>query len=202
MAGYHNHNWGWNVVGVRGSHYVMLLALVNESGGKGLVEKIRMGTLARRCNVSEERARGLTRDLVAWGLIQREKREHPVTKRQLANAYRLNRERMFPQEQGPQAGHVLGWKIWSAILEELTRTRNAQDTYLLRSQIREAYFDQSERPTATQQRRGVLYCVASTDVVNECFRDNGKWLHKLSDTCSPYLVEHFQLVHRVQVPEE
>lgn len=202
MAGYHNHNWAWNLVGVRGSHYVVLLALVNESGGKGLIERLRMSTLARRCNITEERTRALTRDLRNWDLIHSERREHPENGRQIANAYRLNRERMFPKLTGPDAGNVVGLAIWEGILKELIELRGDHETRILRSQIREAYFDKSERDTKTAQRRGVLYLIAETDIVDEDFREFRKWFNKLRDVVKPYLVDSFQLVHRVKVPEE
>ena len=201
MAGYHNHNWAWNVVGVRGSHYVVLLALVNESGGKGLVEKIRLATLARRCNLTEERVRAITRDLRAWDLIHSESRNH-VNGRQLANAYRLNRDRMYPKETGSTSGETVGYKIWAAVLEKLDKLRGSAEMYLLRSQIHHAFFDSSDRETKTKQRRGALYLIASTDVVNEAFRDNVKWFSKVRDVAAPYVVEHFQLVHHVAIPEE
>lgn len=202
MAGYHNHNWAWNVVGLRGSHYVVLLALVNQSGGKGQVDRLRMSTLARYCNITEERARGLMRDLRKWGLVNSEKRNNPENGRQIANTYKLNRDRMFPKETGAGAGAAVGLEIWTGVLKELTNLRGEQDTRILRSQIREAYFDKSERDTKTQQRRGVLYLIASTDVVNEDFRDVKKWLNKIRDVVPPYLVESFQLVNRIPIPED
>jgi hypothetical protein len=180
----------------------MLLALVNESGGKGLVEKIRMSTLARRCNLTEERARGIVRDLRTWGLVESEYREDPKTKRQVSNAYRLKRERMFPKSTGAETGETVGLKIWGGFLEALTELRGETEIYLLKNQIREAYFDASDRATKTAQRRGVLYLIASTDVVNQAFKENLRWILKLRDCVKPYLVDYVELVKRIDIPEE
>src|SRR2546426_12288671 len=112
MAGtYDNHNWAWDVVGIRGSLYNVLLCFVNESGGTGVISRLTERLISERCNIMRETARQLSRELEKIGFIKRERRTTAKGK-YVANKYYLNRDRLFPKESDGYPGERSGRIIW------------------------------------------------------------------------------------------
>lgn len=197
-----NHNWYWEIAGIRGSLYNVLGALVNQAGGKGLIEFVSMRYLAECANITEETARQHVRELERMDFIQRIKRKR-ADGLYGANAYRLNRTRLYPKEPRKRSsGAELGWRTWKKLLEQLTDQIGRVETHLLSTCIRDAFFDWSIRTnggkakaTVGERRKGVLYLISQTDAVEENFRLNVKFLRRLPsvDGCE---ITYFRLLIR------
>lgn len=198
MAGvFDNHNWGWSIVGIRGSLYNCLHAFLNEAGGTGVIEKMSAQLLSERCNVTKETARQLGRELERLGFIRREGRTIPATGQRITNKYYLLRGRLFPKDTKDYRGEAIGQKVWKSLLDQLTALRGKQNTFLLGSQIRDVFFDSSNRTDKDARfRKGILYLVAETDTVDESFKENLKWLLKLQ--VQGHRITYIRLLHRIR----
>jgi hypothetical protein len=171
-----NHNWYWEIAGIRGSLYNVLGAMVNQAGGKGLIEYVSERHLAECANITSETARQHVRELEKMDFIARIKRTRADGRRG-ANGYRLNRHRLYPKEpRGRSSGAATGLRLWKDLLDQLTNAVGRVETYKLSQLIHEAFFDWSIRTNGAkaqaaigQRRKGVLYLITETDAVEDDF---------------------------------
>src|SRR5437660_2851497 len=104
-----NYGWSWNVVGVQGSEYVLLLFLGNEANVEGLTPLLKIEKIMRRCNLSRRSVFEHLKKLEEKGFIDRKRRwaKAPFE----ANAFQLNMKRYYPRGDYNDAG-----KLWADIL--------------------------------------------------------------------------------------
>jgi DNA-binding Lrp family transcriptional regulator len=203
-----NWNWYWEVCGIRGSLYNVLGALVNQAGGTGLIEFVSMRYLAECANITEETARQHVRELERMGFIVRVARDRKDGRRG-ANGYRINRTRLYPKEpRGRYSGAETGLRTWKVLLDQLTNDIGKAETYLLASQIRDVFFDWSNRTNGAktqaivgQRRKGVLYLISETDAVEDPFYKHVKKLYRMApvDGCE---ITYFRLLIRRHFRDE
>jgi len=196
MAGINdNHNWAWSVVGLRGSVYNGLHCFVNQAGGTGVIERMSVRLLASRCNVTKETARQIQRELYKTGFVTPEKRT-TVKGKHVSNKYYLDRRRYFPKESEDYPGASIGLKIWKSLVSQLAATGRRDEAYRLSSLITQVYFDASQRKTRDGRQKGFLHLLIETDVAEEAYRDNLKWLLKLR--VDGYQIIWFTPIHPIR----
>jgi hypothetical protein len=189
-----NFNWVWVVVGIRGSLYNCLIAIVNEAGGTGVIDRMSVRLLAERANISTETARQHQRTLETQGFIKREKRSTPAGKR-ASNRIYLNRGRLFPRDTKEYRGEKVGRTIWNAMLLELGQLRGPANIKPLIA-IKDVFFDCSNRTDARGDRRGMLFVVADTDDMEKSFREHLMFLLRIREHITGYEIQYIRLIRR------
>ena len=155
-----NYGWVWNVVGIQGSEYNLLIFLADQANGKGQTPLLKVEKIMRRCNLSRRSVFEYIKRLEAKGFVKRLRQLAPDGSWD-ASKFQLDKTRYFPNGAYDDAHNM--WQSVIRQLEEFSGDRiNPADIRLLK-RITEAFY---------QRNNKVLYLVTDTDLYEEVLMSN------------------------------
>src|SRR6185503_16707671 len=157
-----NYGWAWNVVGVQGSEYVVLMFLANEASSKGETPLLPIQKICRRCNLARRSVFHYINRLEAKGFVQRKRKwaKGPWD----ANAFVIDKTRYFPRGEYNDVA-----QLWNRIIDEIPDDEISTADRNLLKRIKEAFLQKNSR---------VLYLITTTDLYEETIVENIKALKK------------------------
>jgi len=149
-----NFGWVWNVVGVQGSEYVMLLFLADQADDSGLTPLLKTAKIQRNCNLSRRAVFTYLKRLEEKGFLKR-LRQLAADGSFDANKYELNKARYFPKGEYEDA-----MKMWKQTLVRLKHLKpiSGGDLMVLNSSTFQVYLQKNTR---------VLNIIASNDLFKD-----------------------------------
>jgi hypothetical protein len=136
-----NFGWVWNVVGVQGSEYVMLLFLADQADDNGVTPLLKTQKIQRNCNLSRRAVFTYLKRLEQKGFLKR-LRQLKVDGSFAENKYELNKARYFPKGEYADA-----MKMWKQILVRLKQSTpiTGGDLMVLNSSSFQVYLQKNTR---------------------------------------------------------
>lgn len=150
-----NYGWVWNVVGIQGSEYNVLMCLADEADSKGQTPLLFVDKICRRCNLSRRSVFEFLKRLEAKGFIKRHRQKAPDGSWD-ASKFQLDKTRYFPA--GIYESSTAMWKAIVNQLEKFPSDRMPPADLRILRRISEAFFQLNSR---------VLYLVTDTDLFEE-----------------------------------
>jgi len=157
-----NYGWAWNVVGVQGSEYVLLMFLANEANSKGLTPLLKIEKIMRRCNLSRRSVFEHIKSLEAKGFVERKRKwaKAPWD----ANAFQIDLQRFYPKGEYKDAA-----KLWEEILGTIPADEMKTEDFRILRRVSDVFLQKNAR---------VLHLVTATDVYEEVILQNLSVLKK------------------------
>src|SRR6266850_1269158 len=151
-----NYLWVWNVVGVQGSEYVVLILLANEANVMGLTPLVKVEKICRRCNLSRRSVFEYLKRLEQKGFIERKRKwaKAPFD----ANAFQLHKNRFFPRGEYNDA-----MKLWLEILATIPDGEIKIEDMRILKRVSEVFLQKNSR---------TLHLVTEVDLYDEVIKDN------------------------------
>lgn len=157
-----NYGWAWNVVGVQGSEYVLLLFLANEANSSGLTPLLPIEKIMRRCNLSRRSVFEHLKNLETKGFVERKRKWAKAP--WVANAFQLDISRFYPKGEYANA-----LKLWEQILISIPDGEiKIEDLRILR-RVSEVF---------VQKNSKVMHLVTATDLYEDVILQNLSALKK------------------------
>lgn len=154
------YGWAWNIVGIQGSEYVVLLFLANEADVHGKVKMLKVQRIMSRCNISRASAFELLKKLERKGFIKRIS-QWKFDGSQAASSFELNLKRWFPLGTYNES-----LELWQQILKCVEGFSGARispvDLRDLR-RVQEAWYQKNAR---------TLWLVTDVDIYEDTLRRN------------------------------
>ncbi|SRR6266478_228071 len=164
-----NYGWAWNVVGVQGSEYVVLIFLANEANVKGLTPLLKIDKIMRRCNLSRRSVFEHLNKLEQKGFIERRRKwaKSPFD----ANAFQLDLNRYYPKGEYNDAA-----KLWADILAMIPHDEMKVEDRRILKNVSEVFLQKNSK---------VLHLVTSTDLYQDVILENLSQLKKAGKLITP-----------------